>query len=188
MRRWSAGVLAAAVLASGCGGGKEFPLSVGRSWSYMVHMDFSVNRVEEVKVLRKVPVAGVSGYELGGPMGQSRLAWKDGILVAQQLPNATFNPPIPLLVGGVEKATKDWKGMIGAVGKGTPAIATLIQEGDTQTFTGRPIRTTRSTLTIIAGPQKIELITWYQKGQGPIRQEQRTNDTLRVALESINGS
>jgi hypothetical protein len=188
MRRWSAGIVAVAVLAAGCGGGKEFPLSLGRSWSYMVHMDFNVSRVEEVKVLRKVPVAGVTGYELGGPMGQSRIAWKDGILVAQQLPNATFNPPIPLLVGGVEKATKDWKGMIGAVGKGTPATATLIQEGDTQTFTGRPVRTTRSTLTIIAGPQKIELITWYQKGQGPIRQEQRTNETLQVALESINGS
>ncbi len=154
----------------------------------MVHMEFNITRVEEVKVLRKVPVAGVTGYELGGPMGQSRIAWKDGILVAQQLPNATFNPPIPLLVGGVEKATRDWKGMIGAVGKGTPASATLIQEGDTQSFTGRPIRTTRATLTIIAGSQKIELITWYQKGQGPIKQEQRTNDSLQVLLEAINGS
>jgi hypothetical protein len=127
------------------------------------------------------------GYELGGTMGQSRLAWKDGTLIAQQLPNATFNPPIPLLVGGVEKARREWKGMIGAVGKGTPATATLIQEGDTQTFTGRPVRTTRSTLTIIAGPQKIELITWFQKGQGPVRQEQRTDEKLQVSIESING-
>ena len=77
--------------------------------------------------------------------------------------------------------------MIGAVGKATPATANLIQEGDTQTFTGRPVRTTRSTLTIIAGPQKIELITWFQKGQGPIKQEQRINDMRQVALESIAG-
>src|SRR5690242_20026133 len=104
-------LLLALVVVAGCGGGgKEFPLSVGRTWSYMVDAGFGTTRVEEVKVLRKVPVDGVTGFELGGNMGQSRLAWKDGILEASQLPNATFNPPIPMCVAGKAKARMDWKG------------------------------------------------------------------------------
>ncbi|MEA2552317.1 MAG: hypothetical protein QOJ65_493 [Fimbriimonadaceae bacterium] len=180
-------MMLAGMALAGCGGGKEFPLSVGRSWSYMVRGTFA-SRVEEVKVLRKVPVDGVMGYELGGTMGQSRLAWKDGVLVAQQLPNATFNPSIPLVVAGEEKARRDWKGLIGAFGKGTPATATLIQEQDPMTVTGKTIKTTRSTLTILTPERKIELITWFEPGVGPIKQEQRNNETLEVAFESINAA
>src|SRR5579884_3774900 len=97
------------ILCASCNkGGKEFPLAVGRTWTYMVDSEFGTQRLEEVKVLRQVPVGDVTGYELGGEMGESRLAWKDGVLLAQQLPNATFNPPIPLVVAGADKTRRDW--------------------------------------------------------------------------------
>jgi hypothetical protein len=175
------------MMAAGCmGGGKEFPLSVGRTWSYMVDAGFGTTRVEEVKVTRQVPVDGVTGYELGGNMGVSRLAWKDGVLEAAQLPNATFNPPVPLVVAGAEKARKEWKGMIGAMGRGTSATAILIQEPDKEIFAGRTVQTTKTTLTVLSGAQKTELITWFQKGEGPIMQVQRTNDIFVVKLEKIS--
>ena len=175
----------ASAMACGGGGGKEFPLNVGRTWSYMVDAGFGATRVEEVKVLRKVAVDGVTGYELGGDMGQSRLAWKNGILEAAQLPNATFNPPIPLVVAGKDTARQDWKGMIGTLGRGTPATAILIQEPYKEVDADRTVATTKTTLTIIAGPQKTQLITWFEKGVGPIKQEQRTNDILVVKFEQI---
>jgi len=177
-----------ALIAIGCGGrgaGAEFPLAVGRSWSYMVNSVFETSRVEEVKVLRKVPVGDVSGYELGGPMGQSRIAWKDGVLIAQQLPNATFNPPVPMLVAGAANANRTWKGMIGAGGRGTQATATLVQEPDKQQLAGQTVQMTKSTLTVLTAGNKIELITWFQKGEGPVRQEQRNNDRTVVKFDSI---
>jgi hypothetical protein len=177
--------LLATVSAVGCGGGKEFPLSVGKSWSYMVDSGFGTTRVEEVKVLREVSVDGVKGFELGGNMGQSRLAWKDGVLLAAQLPNATFNPPIPLIVGGEAKARKEWKGLIGAMGKGSHATAVLVQEPSKDTFSGHAVQTTKSTLTIVSGAQRTELITWFKNGEGPIKQEQRTNNILVVKFEQI---
>jgi hypothetical protein len=152
----------------------------------MVDTGFHTNRVEEVKVLRRVAVDGVTGYELGGTMGQSHLAWKDGVLVAAQLPNATFNPPIPMVVAGKDRARLDWKGMIGAMGRGTPATAILIQEPDKSMISGRTVSATKTTLTIVSGPQTTELITWFQKGEGPIRQEQRTNERLVVKFEQIS--
>lgn len=190
--RWRPCVQAIAALTAvltalcGCGDGKEFPLSVGKSWSYMVDSGFGTTRVEEVKVLREIPVDGVTGYELGGNMGQSRLAWKDGVLEAAQLPNATFNPPIPILIGGEKKARKEWKGMIGVVGRGSHATAILIQEPDKASFSGRTVQATKTTLTILSGPDKTELITWFQDGQGPIMQEQRTNNILVVKFQQIS--
>jgi hypothetical protein len=175
------------VCGCGPGNGKEFPLSVGRTWALMVDSPLENSHVEEVKVLRKVPVGDVEGYELGGQMGQSRIAWKDGILMAQQLPNATFNPPIPLLIGGADKATKNWKGMIGAAGRGASATATLSQEPSQEKFNGQMVNTTKATLAIHGtNPDlKIELITWYEKGEGPIHQEQRNNGILEVRSEAI---
>ena len=152
----------------------------------MVDSGFETTRVEDVKVLRKVPVDGVTGYELGGNMGVSRLAWKNGVLEAAQLPNATFNPPIPMLIGGRTKARKEWKGMIGAMGRGTAATAILIQEPDQQMFSGRSVNTTKSTLTVVSGPQTTELVTWFQNGEGPIIQEQRTDNRLIVKFEKIS--
>ena len=158
---------------------------MGRSWSYMVGSGFGPSRVEEVKVLRRVPVDGVTGYELGGNMGQSRVAWKGGVLEAAQLPNATFNPPIPLVVGGKDKARTDWKGMIGAMGRGTQASAVLIQEPDKLELSGKTVNTTKATLTI-NGSEKTELVTWFQNGVGPIKQEQRTNNVLTVKFDQIS--
>jgi hypothetical protein len=152
----------------------------------MVDTGFQTTRVEQVKVERQVAVDGVTGYEVSGTMGQSRLAWKDGLLEASQLPNATFNPPVPLCVAGQAKARREWKGMIGVMGRGTAATATLVQEPDKEMFSGRTVQTTKTTLTILSGPQKTELITWFQRGVGPIKQEQRTNDILVVKFDRIS--
>lgn len=174
--------LAAAILVCGWGckrTGQEFPLAVGKSWSYMVGV--WAKRAEEVRVLRRVSVGGVDGFELGGPMGESRIAWKGDTLIAEQLPNATFNPPIPLLVSGVSKARREWSGMIGSMGKGRRATAVLIQEPE-----DKKSRVLMNTLTIMAEGSKIEFVSWYRPGEGPIKQEQRNNEELVAKIEAID--
>lgn len=147
-----------------------------------------VTRAEDVKVLRRVPVDGVSGFELGGQMGQSRIAWRDGVLIAEQLPNVTFSPPIPLLQAGAAKARKQWRGMVTVLGRSNPGTAVLIQEPESLQLGMKKVKTTRATLTIQSGGNVLDLVTWYQAGEGPVRQEQRTNNRMDVSLESIGAS
>src|SRR4051812_5776034 len=104
------GVAAVALLLGGCGSGNDYmPLSVGNEWTYTVSNGFS-ERVQNVKVTRRVPVAGTQGFELQGPTGMSRMAWKGNTLYASVLPNARLLKAVPLLIANDPKATMAWHG------------------------------------------------------------------------------
>lgn len=173
-------------LLAGCQGGSEFPLKEGNSWTYTINAGF-IQTVEEVRVLRKAPVAGVQGVEVGGSMGISRLAWKDGLLVTDRTVNAGFKPPLPLLIGGKEKGDLKWHGMLIGATRTTGASAVLKQEPETRTLGGKTVKTIKATLLLRAEPHIIELVTWYLPGTGPIAQEQHSNGLLDLSLETLSG-
>ena len=175
----------------GCGSRDNwFPMKVGQHWTYQVRTAFDVN-VQPIKVLRPLPVASAPGYELTGPLGVSRIAWRNGTLYADSTVNAQFIPPLPLLVPAVERTKDDdkkvltWHGRVIVLGKERPGSATLYERNATIEFGTRKVPTILSTLDIRIPGGKIGLQSWYQQGVGLIRQEQRTNGTRVVQLQML---
>jgi hypothetical protein len=162
------------------------PLDPGRQVTYTVKTGLA-SRVEPMRITRELPVAGVSGVEVAGPLGASRLAWRDGLLAADATANARFKPPIPLLAPDLKDRT--WKGTVEAAGQIQSATATLRNEKDTITLGARKVLTTKSTLALDLPESKgsIELISWFQPGVGLVQQEQRTNGQFVLHLQLLSG-
>jgi hypothetical protein len=142
-------------------------------------------RVDSVKVTRPVSVADVEGFELNGPLGVSRLAWRGNALVAESSAGLRFSPPIPLLAPDGKEAT--WHGRVTWLGAEKPASATVRQSKRTLTLASRPIETTQSDLTLSLPSRKIELITCFEPGVGIVQQEQRSGGKLEVEIEMVSG-
>ena len=69
-----------------------------------------------------------------------------------------------------------------------PASGTIeVVEGQTLSLGAREFSTTRSTVTLKAGNDGIELITWFAPGVGIVQQEQRTNTVLDLQLQLVLG-
>jgi hypothetical protein len=182
-----ASILAAILCICGCSGGNDYyPLKVGNQWSYMVVTDFSQG-VQTVKCQKSVPVAGTKGYELSGPMGISRLAWKGNTLYATALPNARLYKAIPMLIANDPKATTTWHGQLQNLGVMQKAEATLTQSTDMIDVGSKKFDTIKATLTVKSAGKDIVVETWYAKGVGPIRQTQRTGDKLNVKVDLLGG-
>jgi len=176
-----------------CGCGSQtgwFPMKVGRHWTYQVRAGFD-RRVGAVKVLRPLPVASVDGFELAGPMGVSRLAWKHGTLLADSTVNAEFSPPLPLLVPSAD-LTKDprrvatWHGRVVSLGKERPGNAVLTEKTDKIEVGTQKVATILATVSLRTPSGQIELESWYQEGVGLVQQEQRTNGARIVQLQLLD--
>jgi len=173
-------------------------MKVGKHWTYQVRSNFET-RVEPIKVLRPMAVASASGYELVGPLGVSRLAWKNGTLYADSTVDVQFLPPIPLLVPGADlardkerdsdkvkdKVVATWVGTLVVKDKKRSGNAELAERTETIDLGTRKVPTIRTTLTIHLRGGTIALQSWYQQGTGLVRQEQRTNGTRIVHLEML---
>lgn len=180
-------LVAAVLVSAGCGAGNDlYPLSVGRQWKYVVSNTFT-SRVQEVTVQRRVPVALTEGYELSGPMGISRLAWRGGTLFAEVLPNTRIYRPMPLLFSGKDKMTSKWSGTIETMGVVNRADGFIEQHPESIDFRSQHVDTEKSTVTLHLPEATIDLETWFVKGVGPIRQEQRTNGKLDFRIELLGG-
>jgi hypothetical protein len=176
---------AAAVVVAGCGQPPDLmPLEAGREMEYVVRSDLDT-RVEPVRISREVPVAGAPGFELTGPLGTSRLAWKDGMLLAASTTNARFHPPVPLVT--VDGKARDWRGEIEVRGYTSEAVGRLVQEDVDLDLNGKKVPTRMSTLSVTLPRGEIELISWFQRGVGMVQQEQRTNDRLVLRMEMLGG-
>lgn len=179
------------LLALGCARDDTLmPLEVGQEVTYVVKTGFA-SAIEPVKIVRNLPVAGVRGVEMTGPLGSSRLAWKDGVLLADATSHGRFSPPIPLLDAKLTEKSKPrtWHGRLEILGQEQPANAILTQKKETIALGSRRVATTVSTLTLDlpASNGKIELISWYQPGTGLVQQEQRTNGRRVLRLELLSG-
>lgn len=168
-------------------------MKVGKHWTYQVRAGFD-RRVAEVRVLRPLTVASVDGFELVGPLGVSRVAWKQGTLVADSTVNAQFSPPIPLLVPSsdlakdVAKQVATWHGRVVVLGKVRPASAILTERTDKVEQGSQKVSAILATLTVtLQNPgSKIELLSWYREGTGLVQQEQRTRGNRIVQLQLLD--
>ena len=177
-----------AMLLVGCGVAPQsdlMPLKVGRVATYTVTAGFD-KMVDPLKVTREVPVAGTTGYEMTASFGTSRLAWKDGVLVAAQTANAFFVPPIPLV--SEDGKDKTWTGKVEAMGARSPATATLTQKEDANLEIGTKKYKARATELTIKMPRgTITVSSWFVPKIGLVQQEQRTNDQFVLRLELLHG-
>ena len=126
---------------------------------------------------------GTTGFELAGPMGVSRLAWKDGVLLAKQTANARFEPPIPLVT--VDGKDRKWSGRMESLGKFSQATAELIQKKEKIEVGSRQVQTVFTVLTVRKDGGTIELSSWFQPGVGLVQQEQRTGGKLILRMEML---
>jgi hypothetical protein len=183
-------VLALALLAGCKTQDRLFPMKVGTYWKYDVQNGLAVFP-GTVTVARNVPVEGVMGYELESELGTSRVAWKNGKLIATVLSGMRANPALPLVDGTKTKSTEEWKGRLFTGGKTVPCTAKLSQMPETYNKGTRELKTTKAILAIYLPDREIELTTWYANGIGPLSQVQRSKQggTVRfdIGMEHLGG-
>jgi len=176
-------------LIAGCGTADQslMPLQVGQSARYAVSADF-IRFIGEVKVVRRSAVAGLDGFVLSGPMGESHVAWKGDTLIGDRFSNTRFEPAIPLVVGTDEPVQRTWKGSVqGAWGK-YDAVATLAQRR-VQEVDGKKLDAIKSELTITSPNRKaIKLVTTFRPGIGIHSQRQWVGGDSIAEIERISGS
>jgi hypothetical protein len=160
------------------------PLKLGTSATYEVSYGLE-KHVEPLTISRSLPVDGVTGFELSGPMGVSRVAWHNGELRAAQTANAWFDPAIPILAD--DKKDRQWSGRVGVMGVKSLAKAVLTHKQDKLDMGSKAVEATLAELTITLPRGTIVVDSWFQPGVGLVRQEQRTADKLVVSMEMIGG-
>ncbi len=173
---------------TGCGPGQRelMPLEVGKSWTY--HVIAGLNTpVESVKVVRPVAVDGVEGYELNGPLGVSRLAWKQNSLIAGSTANLIFHPALPLLAANGKKTA--WAGEVTWLGRAIKATADISQEPNSLQLSPRTLETIKSTVVLHLPSRSLFLETWFAPTQGIVKQIQRgAGNRVDIELDVVQSS
>lgn len=187
------------LMACGQGGPSYLPLVDEKEWSYIARSSFQDN-VVNLKVGNRISVGGFDGRVLTSELGESRMAWDNKRLVASMLSNTIFIPPVPLLVEDkIPDKKKDreaefvpaeeWTGSFESLGKVRKAKATLSQRRSTLQLTTGEVNVVETVLKVQIDGAKdevpLELRTWFERGKGIVRQEQRTNRMLIVGLEFL---
>jgi len=162
------------------------PLSVGHVWTYDVH-GRRLSQVVQMRVNRRVAVSDVNGYELVGPLGTARLAWRGPKLVAETLSGTTYDPPIPLLDARLPQAPLSWRGTVTAPAAVSSAGATLTHVLTDWTFASRKMAAVETILKLQAGRRRIELDSWFIDGVGLVQQEERSGDVEPVRITMTGG-
>lgn len=172
----------------GCRGSSDFV--PGTTWNYSVRWGTQNTLVTTIKVTRKITVGGEEGFELRGPNGVSRLAERDGLLVAGELNGTRFDPPLPLLritnpVTGEDPVTvKTWEGQMIFLKSSQTCRAKLDQHQFKDLWQSKKVKTQVATLTLTTARNRvIEIRTEYLAGTGILNQEQRTDGNFNFAIE-----
>lgn len=170
----------------GCSPGRNLlPSEPGTKWTYDVRTGFGAGHVEDVRVARRLSVAGTEGFELSGPLGQSRMAWKEGTLWMDRTNGVSFDPPAPLLKA--DESAASWKGKLRMPFGTEVATGSLSHGKETLKIAGRNFETTRSELSFERAVGTTTITTWFAAGTGIVRQEQRTRGALDLRLEWVAG-
>lgn len=155
---------------------------MGNKWTYEVKTDFD-SRVDDVAVVSRVPVGTVEGYELASPTGASRLGWNGDVLVMSMISGQVYDPPIPIF----STSKRSWQGTIETAGRLTPAKAELVCQPVKLRFAGRQVDGYQSDLSIHTTGAPVHLTSWFVKGVGLFRQEQRTGERRDRRVEYLSG-
>jgi hypothetical protein len=176
----------AALVAASCGSSDSLmPDRTGLTWTYSVRTGFGAQFVEDVRIMRRLSVTGAEGFELSGPMGAARLAWKKGALWAQDFGNARALPAIPLL--RLDRQPAEWNGTLETAFGLEKAAGRLTHSTERLQKGGRKWETVRTELTLERPLGATTLTTWFAPGVGIVRQEQRTRGTLDLRIEWVSG-
>ncbi len=185
--------------ACGQGGPSYMPLVDEKEWNYREKSSFQDN-VPTVRVGRKISVGGIEGRVLMSEAGESRLAWNKKRLIASMLANTTFVPPIPLLIEDKipeKKKLRDEEYVTAdelpvkfeSLGKTRHGLATLSQRRTMVQLVTGETNVVETVLKVQLDGTKdnvvLELRTWFERGVGIVRQEQRTNRMLIVGIETV---
>lgn len=175
-------------LLAGCAGDSAYmPLKNGQSWRYFAHEETG-SRIRNIKVGKRCPVGNHQGFELTGDGGTSKMAWVDGELWVAEFASMRFDPPLVLLKPGTPTAKWSHSGI------GTSRVfqqqfnAQLIQEPAKLEVLGQKRNTLLVTLKMEFQGKQITLESWFQKGLGIVKQEQRVGGIKVFALEWVGGS
>lgn len=175
-------VLAACIFACGCAeNGEYMPLRDGLTWTYS-HQD-ATELVSRYRIEGRAPVGSASGYRLISDLGESRLAWSGGTLLASMLGGTVFDPPLPLLRPGAAGEEKQegrvqavpWKGRFLHAGAWKTAAGSLTQtrlakeDRDLRIVPGSA-RGMRSRMELTTGGKKQVLETTFVARVGIVRQ------------------
>lgn len=157
------------------------PLRSGLTWTYS-YQD-AAELVSRFRIAGRAPVGHAEGWRLSSDIGESRLAWTGGRLMASMLAGTVYDPPLPLL-SPAQAASADsekqpapvkWKGQVLAAGAWKPATASLTQvrlakeDRDLQIVRGST-RGMRSRLELVLDGKKQVLETTYVSRVGVVRQ------------------
>jgi hypothetical protein len=169
-----------------CSSGSSYmPSDIGTTWTYKVRTGFGAQHVVDTTITKRLSVTGAEGFELSGPLGATRMAWKDGTLWAQNFGNAQALPALPLL--REDRQPSEWKGTIEAATGRENATARLTHESEKLENAGRTISTIRTQLVLKHARSTTTLTTWFAEGIGIIRQEQRTDGEFELRLDHVSG-
>lgn len=162
------------------------PLTVGQKWSYLV-VSPQIKLSPELVVEQTCAVGGFKGFELSGPLGRSRLAWTDSRLIASQLGQTRFDPPVVLLDPDVPT-----KPILREITVSTPlaivkATAKLTEEHKTIDVNGLHQPCIKTSLRITISNHNLDLFTWWVRGRGVVQQVQRTDGNQDVAMTLLDG-
>jgi len=178
-------ILLPLLLLSCSSGSSLMPSDVGTTWTYKVRTGFGAQHVVDATITKRLSVTGAEGFELSGPLGATRMAWKDGTLWAQNFGNAQAMPALPLL--HEDRRPSEWKGILEtAIGK-ERATARLTHANEKLESAGRTISTTRTQLVIKRPRSTTTLTTWFAEGIGIVRQEQRSDGEFELRLDRVSG-
>ena len=169
----------------GCGSPDRLvPLAVGKKWDY--RFSFGVQReVGRIEVVREVPVAGGTGWEIQGPTGVSRLGYVGDTLVADQLGGAFLTPSLP--IGLPSGRSAQWRGWVNSPTGRLAAKATVFSDDSKIELSGRKRSLVRTVVSMKVNGHAVELATWYAPSDGIVQQEQHTDQRLDLKLERIAG-
>lgn len=173
------------------------PLSPDTQWTYEVRSGLYAT-VQEFTITEEIAVGERRGFRLDSPSGESRLSWDGNQLVASVLGGAQFNPPLPLLdTGQIPGSTSapsiiaaQWQGTVRRQGQEVSGRASLEQARTREQLAGQPYDTVESTVTIQGeGFEPVEIRTWFVRGLGILRQQQRSGDSEQLdrSLQYLTG-
>ncbi len=163
-----------------------FPLKKGNVWNYTVRTGLQT-KVQTLTVEKPIAICSARGWHLTGPMGESRVVWKNGVLFVEQLPDTLFSPPLPLLSAIQIQSKRVWKGQVYYMGKNLDALAEIEQGPDQYIIGGQSFSVVKVLMNLQLPQKKIELTTWFSEGIGILSQQQRSQGYLDCSLEYLSG-
>jgi hypothetical protein len=170
---------------AGCSGSAAWmPLSSGREWQYLVR---EADRVIEVRCTERARVGLHNGWQLEGEGGRARMAWVDGELICSEMSAMRFEPPIVLLKPANERSVWSYHGRGMSNTRSAPISMTVAQAPAKLRLGASDRETLLVTLSGRFGDTQIQLKTWFERGEGILRQEQRNGGDLVLSMELVSG-